>query len=465
MTVEESFNELLTREIRELTDILPEALLGGGPVSTLLFQPTSRGGRLVYLDEQVSPQDPICLDPSQEFGSRFLDPHYMAPWIMAKGKVTAKNAADYCERNTPQVRARLAAQDARRYKDIAFDDKTGTTAIGTSYQVHQIIPSPLFQESLEWWKRLPRLGQIYSLANLLEHENLLLICALRVGNRAQHVRLRMILDHPGRLGRTAYEIAQSAARDHDVDDDDYAFLISHLLLCHHWFFPFDPLALKAFAKLGCAPDDVLSTHGWPAAGLGTLSGGDDTELADLLIKDLAFLISACSDSIEPSSDASWDKLHRKLRDNLPMAMALICGQAVYVMAHGSDLKFHAESPAIPRHLCIQPLDLSKLFPQERQSPILPMFLHSQLSTQNKLSSRNSNQALDELNSAAEAYVRTLCPIDGASAKEWNLVQVTRIRGNKIVDKGQRMGKWVTEYARGRCALKVVKDMRDKRTAA
>jgi hypothetical protein len=465
MIPEEGFNELLRNEIQNLTDNLPDPVLGAGPLSVLIFQPNPRGGRLVYLDKQVSDADPICLNPVQHFGKRFLDPDYMAPWNIAKGEVTAENIAFYCERNDAQARSRLALHDALRYQGVVFDKENGTSPIGTSYRVHQIIPAPLFQEpSMEGWKRLPRLGQIYSLNDLLDHENLLLMCALRVGTQVQHMRLKMILDHKEVLEQTAYEIAIAAATSGTVEDDAYTFLIAHLLLCHHWFFPFDPVALKIFAKLGRDPNSILATHGWPDSGLDVRRSDASTDVIELLIKDLAFLIIACAENV-PSTEGSWARLRSKLRENLPTALSLVCGRAVYASLNGTLLTFRENRPETPRHLCIEPIDLSILFNKEAH-PLLPMFSYAQVLRPDSDSRKNkTHAALQDLQSSAEAYVATLSPVEAVGIKDWNILRVTRLRGNKAIDKNQKMGKWVTAYARGRCALKILDHMKGTKSAA
>ena len=127
----------------------------------------------------------------------------------------------------------------RRYRGIIFDKSAHTPPVGTPYRLHHIFPAPVFQEPINWWKRLPRLGQVYSLGNLLEHPNLLLICAIRLGNRALHERLEVLLDHTNLLGERAFDIAKSFGTS-TLTDDDQIFLIAHLLLCHHWFFPLIP---------------------------------------------------------------------------------------------------------------------------------------------------------------------------------------------------------------------------------
>ena len=55
--------------------------------------------------------------------------------------------------------------------------------------------------------------------------------------------------------------------------------------------------------------------------------------------------------------------------------------------------------------------------------------------------------------AAQDYVRALCPVHVTNRKDaWNIAEVTRIRGNKVVDKEIKMGNRLTGYARGRCVL-------------
>lgn len=448
-----SFAPLLTDEIKRLTEVLPRALTGAAPVSPLLFQPTEEGGRLVYLDANVAANDPIWLNPGPVSEKFFFDLAGSAPWSIAEGKIAQGDIEQYCKRNDQPMRSRLALQDRKRHPDITYSDD-GAPKAGTPYRMHHIFPSPLFHRNVDWWKRLPRFGQIYSFGDRLEHPNLLLICAVAIGNRALHIRLKVLLEHNlvftfresghEKTAKTAYSIAALVSAGTQVDDDEFLFLIAHLTLCHHWFFPFDPVALQIFAKLGAVADDVLQRHGWPASGwerhLETKRQVSD--LIGDLAKDLLFLIYACTRWGTPESPkADSDTLLEGLKKKLPDALALICGNVEYVTLSASTLRFQPDPPQDRGYIFIRA-------PEQLQvgggnDPLLPLFSLDQLS--------KSNQA-----STANAYIRTLCPVQlEGQDHAWNTMRVMRVRGDRVVDKDKNMGKWLTGYARARCMLKIL----------
>jgi hypothetical protein len=471
---EDPFDVLLKEEIKRLTDVLPEALRGGAPISILLFQPTQVGeGRLAYIDGDISHENPILLLPRKVSDKALFDPDDKAPWTIANENIKPLNIAEFRERNAPDVRVRLAAQEQKRYKDVPFDENDGTVPVGTRNMVHHVFPVPSLLETMEWWKRLPRLGQIYSLGEKLEHQNLLLILATRAGNRALTTRLKTLLDHESVLKRTAHEIGAAAAKGEDnVDGDNYTCIIAHLLICHHWFYPYDPVALKIFARLKVDVNETLRIHGWPTTSLGTSSASEsdsesDKELIELMVNDLVFLINACARRIE-QSERSSQSIREGIRKNLPAALALVGGVPVYAVVKGSavrgadvrgnEVTYHSRRPSEPTHMCIMPpADLQSLF-DAASLPDLPLFHYGQVSDPDLSKKAKRTDAASSLRAAAESYVFSLCPLPHPTKREaWNEITVIKMRKSKTVEYG-KFGKWVTGYARGRCVLKMLSDI-------
>lgn len=301
---------------------------------------------------------------------------------------------------------------------------------------------------------MPRLGQIYSLGAHLEHPNLLLICAINTGNRALHVRLKLLLDHVNTLGHTPYAIAVSAATGNKVDDDEYVVLLCHLLLCHHWFFPYDPVALKLFAKFGVSADDVLRRHGWPASGLESSRNEDAIQHSvDKLLMDFLFLIYACARWDTPESGKKEPSiLLGELQQLLPQAMALMSGSPVYASVSSSLLTSTSAEHREFEYVCITAPDEMRKCNIE---PELPMFSQTQLL---------QDSTDPKLRGEAEAFLRTLCPFDAPSPfdrSKWKIVRVMRVKGDRVLSRGVKMGKWLTGYARARCLLKML-ERRKKR---
>jgi hypothetical protein len=473
VVTENSFSSLLTDEIKQLTDLLPRSLKGGGaPVSSLLFQPTEGGGRLVYLDENVAAEEPIWMDPGPVSKEFFFDVKDTAPWEIAEPRVTRPLIKHYLQ-NDQSNRLELANHDRKRYPGLKFANE-GIVKID-KYKMHHIFPSPVFHRAVDWWKRLPRLGQIYSYDGYLEHPNLLLICGIEVGNLALHIRSKSLLDHelvftfPHRQKKsriTAYTLAASASINIEkVDDDEFLFLVAHLIIAHHWFFAYDPVALKLFAKLGVA-DKVLTSHGWPASGIEKhhviTTQEELPELITKLAQDLVFLIYSCARWENPDNPrAEPQDLLEALNKKIPVALALLCGTVEYAtISTLNTLNFHSVPGADRSNLfmCIHP-------PKGLKAPgvELPLFSLDQLSSGSHPQT-TTFQLSDQMLSVADAYIKTLCPVqpvyqtrrnNGRDLKkwEWHVMQVRRMRGDRALEK-ESMGKWLTGYVRARCLMKL-----------
>jgi hypothetical protein len=376
-----------------------------------------------------------------------------SPWMFADATIRQPTIDQYL-RHDVSMRKKLASHDKSRYPDIAFSDE-GVPNVGTRYRMHHIFPSPLFHHNVDWWRRLPRLGQIYTLGECLKDPTLLLICAIAIGNRALHFRLKVLLEHDlgftfqdsgsEKSDKTAYSIATSIAGGDEVDEDEFLFLIAHLLVAHHWFYPYDAAALKAFNKLGAAADDVLQRHGWPVSGLKEYlqTKHELLELVDDLARDLLFLIYACSRWGAPESQkADSDSLFEKLKKKIPDVLAVMCGEVQYVTLSVGTLKFHSVPPNGQSYICVR--TPTQLQGSGWNDPMLPLFSIGQVP-----------ETTEEL-STANAYIQGLCPAKfERHDNRWNALRVTRVRGDRVVDKNKRMGKWFTGYARARCMLKIV----------
>jgi hypothetical protein len=446
MAHEHKFKALLADEVRRLVDVLPFALVGGATVSALLFQPTEGGGRLVYLDKSTEPDDPISIDPSQVSEKFIFAAEDDAPWVTSEAHVEQATLDEYFKNNRSEMRQRLAKQDRRRYPGVQFNED-GAAVAGTPYMMHHVFPSPLYHQPKAWWKRLPRLGQIYSLGKSLEHRNVLLICGISVGNRALEIRLKLLLQHENKIRRTALEIARSAASEGQVDKDEYHFLVAHLLMAHHWFYPYDPTALRIFTKLGCNPDGILKSHGWPASGLKDLAARAPLDnLIEQVAQDFSFLIYACTRWNSPEENTRRKdpaELVRELKAALRTTLALVCGKPRYLKVSGTRFEYQDE-----------PTDqMAMEAPKELRSggdgsPALPMLSRKQLVSKGP-----------ELLRIAEAYIGTLCPTGPSdSLVKWNSVKVGHVRGERASGSPRiSMGKWLTGYARARSVMKVVED--------
>lgn len=441
---EQNFDSLLADEIRRLVEVLPPPLSGGAPLSALLFQPTVDGGRLVYLDKNVEPDDPIYIDPGQVSEKFFFNVNDESPWMTAEAAIESSALDEYCQKNDAEMRLRLAKQDAVRYPSTSFD-QNGVVSTGTRYTMHYIVPPPVYHHIIEWWKRLPRLGQIYSLGNELEHENLLLICGMSVGIRALGIRLNLLLHHESTVRRTAFQIAGAAASDRTVDTDEFHYLLANMLMAHHWFYPYDPLALKIFARLRSDPDTVLNMHGWPSSGLKNLDTKSSLNvLIDQLAQDLLFLIYACTIWNAPSDYQRKDsaELYAQIKVALRTVLAVICGTPRYAKLSAMRLKYQ-DYPA--DYMCIEcPKELRG---DKSDDPELPLFARGQLLTRD-----------DHVGQIAEAYLQTLSPIGKVDLLgQWNNFKVSRVQGERAWTQRKEMGKWLTRYARARCVMKVMEE--------
>jgi hypothetical protein len=443
-STEHNFESLRTGEIRRLVDVLPPPLSGGAPVSALLFQPTEAGGRLVYLDrdKNAGPENPIHLDPGQVSEKFFFKVDDKNPWSTEDAFAEQAVLDEYCNRNVAEMRLRLAKQDKLRYQLIQYD-KDGIVPVGTRYRMHYIVPPPVYHQSIRWWNRLPRLGQIYSLGDQLEHDNLLLICGMSIGIRALAIRLNLLLDHENKVRQTAFQIAGSLASARQVEPDEFHYLLANMLMAHHWFYPYDPLALKIFALLGSDPDRVLNMHGWPSSGLRNFETNSPLDtLLDQLAQDLLFLIYACTIWSAPGDSQRKDsaELYKEVKMGLRTVLALICGTPRYAKVSPMNLKYLDYSA---EYICIQPP--VALQADKSNSPELPLFSREQLLTKDQ-----------NVSQIAQAYLQTLCPSGNQFlVGKWNNFKVCRVQGERPWTERKTLGKWLTLYARARCVMKLM----------
>ena len=221
-------------------------------------------------------------------------------------------------------------------------------------------------------------------------------------------------------------------------------------------FSFDPVALKCFQKLGVDANDVLQMHGYPRSGLGNIeSKSGIPDLLEMLTKDLVFLISARGRWREPTGEDSSVKLQYEVSAQLPLAMALLCGKTAYASLRGNAVTCRQEYLENSDYVCIEAPSALNILVRERQ-PILPVFSYAQIIPSDAL---ERPKEYENLRSESEALIRTLCPVQVPGKKDaWNVVEVMIMKGNKIFDRDQKMGKWVTGYVRARCRLKAVDDL-------
>lgn len=441
-----NFDSLLADEIGRLVDVLPPPLIGGAPVSALLFQPTETGGRLVYLDSLVESDNPIHIDPGQVSEKFFFNVDDKSPWIPAEESVEQRSLDEYCTKNENEIRQRLAKQDALRYSSTKFE-QNGVVPPGTRYKMHYLVPPPVYHHVIGWWKRLPRLGQIYTLGDELGHQNLLLICGMSVGIRALGIRLKLLLDCKNAVREPAFKIAATIASDRPVDPDDFQYLLAKLVLAHHWFYPYDPVALKLFKRLGCdPPDEVLQRHGWPATGWSDFdTAAPVNDLISLLAQDLSFLIYACTIWTAPGEKGRKDsaELYNELQMALRTTFAMICGTPRHAKVSGKDLKY-LDYPA--DYMCIEPP--KELVEDKISSPELPLLSRGQLVGRDHKWSQ-----------IAEAYILSLSPIGPFPLRKWHKLGVSRVKGMRAWLHRDEMGKWLTGYARARCLMKLTAEER------
>lgn len=441
---EHKFESLLTDEIQRLLEVLPPPLSGGAPVSALLFQPTKSGGRLVYLDRDVRRDNLISIDPGQVSVKFFFDVDDKSPWSAAEASVEQPTLVEYCEKNESDIRQRLAKQDGLRYSSIQFD-RNGVVSAGTRYSMHYLVPPPVYHHNIGWWKRLPRLGQIYSLGDQLEHKNLLLICGMSVGIRALGIRLKLLLDCENAVRRTAFEIATAVASNRSVNPDDFQYLLAKLVAAHHWFYPYDPVALKIFRRLGSDPDTVLNLHGWPATGWNNFD--TNTPLGDLisqLAQDLSFLIYACTIWTAPGENERKPstELYDELKAALRTTIALICGTPRHARVSGrTDVKYQ-DYPA--EYMCIEPA--KEILQDKNTVPELPLLSRGQLVDKDHKWSK-----------IADAYLLSLSPVGPAPIEKWNKIRTSSVRGERAWLQRKEMGKWLTGYTRARCLMKLMEE--------
>jgi hypothetical protein len=440
---EHSFGSLLRDEIRLLLQVLPPALSGGAPVSALLFQPTAEGGRLVYLDTNVRPDDPIHIDPGQVSENFFFDLGDKSPWVAAEEVIQQTTLDEYLDKNPSVMRLKLANQDALRYSSIQFD-QNGVVSAGTRMWMHYLVPPPVYHHTIGWWKRLPRLGQVYSLGEQLEHKNLLLICGMSVGIRVLAIRLKLLLHHhESATRRTPFQIADSVASDRRLDADEFQYLLVNMLMAHHWFYAYDPVALKIFARLGSDPNLVLKMHGWPASGLSKFdTNAPLNALIDQLAQDLSFLIYACTTWSAPGENKrkSSADLYDQLKVALRTTLAVTCGTPRYATASRINFKYQ-DHPA--DYMCIE--SPKELQDDDSSVPELPLLSRGQLLSK-----------VQELEEVAEAYLLSASPIGKPEPlAKWNNIKVCCVQGERAYLQQKEMGKWLTGYTRARCVMKLM----------
>jgi len=347
----QSWDDFWDHEARELCNILPPALVGGAPVSVLLFQP-SQAERLVYLNRRDEKPDPIPLPFGPNAKRLFFDLDPQANWHSKTLNVEPAAIEDFLAAPL-DVRERFyAAETNSRYTKDRFDSVGLHLKLQESYRIQATFPSPLYHHRGSWWKRLPRLGICYTVAeelgkaddSLSAHgpetsDRLLLICGISAGNRILGKRLRLIFGNTFQWPRNAEPFsAENVAKllctknRHNSDQyerDQQLYLIAKLTIAHHILFPQNAAALRVVKLLGVDHNDAfLVPNGWQAVNVPDRVG-DNLELwFGHLVNDLMFLIHALVRWEHPEDiqqRLSENILEENIRQLALDVLTLLCG--------------------------------------------------------------------------------------------------------------------------------------------
>jgi hypothetical protein len=326
-------------EVTTLTKRLDSLYPGDMPITIQLFQPID-GGRLVDVGPRPRGSDDALIfqrNDAGKTGDIFMDeqaPHRFIPRserIGAIGKGTFSKAIMDLEKT--------------RYPNI------GTWTVGgppPDAMIHQLplahLPLDLHKRPSNGQYRFANLGAVYTISRQEETEDdetrrkMLILYALRAGQIAQRIRYRTICGENNRLTHATEdsirvshnfpvvnwndwtdEECEKARIDTDWKkniDGGICLLAGKLILHHHWWFPYDPVAYHVSCLLSgsessakniyyqhlCVPPDFVYCTGADMS-------RTPEEMIATLCEDIVYVVESFRGSRAPLSDEQKQRLY------------------------------------------------------------------------------------------------------------------------------------------------------------
>jgi hypothetical protein len=447
-------------EAVELCNTLPRALVGGVPVSVLVFQPGDPG-RFVYLNVRGEAPDPIFLPLGPNSTGLFYDPDPESSWRSRSLRVDPDSVKEFLDAPI-QERKKFYSVEILKYGKDRYDENVFHLKFGQPYRIKLACPSPLYHQRGNWWRRLPKLGICYTVANklasaddtLTDHsqetgDRLLMICSIAAGNRMLGKRLRLLFNNSFQwpTGRTsepfsAENVANQLCTKHQHKGNQHAwdqqlYLIAKLTIAHHLFFPADPAALQLVELLGLdANQELLIPHGWEVENRIVKNGRSFEVCFQNLVTDLMFLIHALVRWEHPDDvqqRLQEEAVEERVKHLTLSVLSLICGRIDEQNSYE-----HIENQRLRKYLSVQPptklMSLGKV--------TVPGLRDGTIST-----------LLKDTKKWHKFHFHSLCPIAGESnLKDLNAVQPREIEfsGSAVrVSANTVHAPWAVAYLRAR----------------
>lgn len=323
---------------KRLSDLYPCDM----PITIQLFQPVE-GGRLVDVGPRPkSCDDSLIYQPNNagRTGDIFMDkqaPHRFIPKSEKIGEIA-----------TGTFTKAMLDLEQRRYPDIGTWETNGPPS---NAMIHQLplapLPLDLQPRPSTGQYRFANLGAVYTISHKAKGESnnlekMLILYGLRAGEIAQQVRYEAIcresensLNEDGwdagttecrlsvsrHLPTESWDPSECDAKKIDKEwkkniDGGLCLLVGSLLLHHHWWFPYDPVAYQVLCRLkgednlakGVYYQHLSSPPECPYITAETSSRKTE-QLVAILCEDIAYIVQSFRGSGSPTNSAQVNRIH------------------------------------------------------------------------------------------------------------------------------------------------------------
>lgn len=285
-------------------------------------------------------------------------------------------ARDFRERNPPrEVREAQIAVESARYGFNA-DTRDGPP-VGRFIHHLALAPSVHSFEVLET-RRTPVLGTVFTLTSdrderrledIREYSNLV-DYAMFIGRELMDIRATHLLG--GRQGQADFIGVALQKLSRDPTCDQSVQLVIKLLLSHHWFFPYGPVAYSLLRRItgsDAGACELYSQHGWTPPPIPLPVDDSDRLQRQQVIADIVTLVQ----------HLSWYRLGKEFRRSpeeltgavtraVNTALLLMCGVPEDVASLRS---WHGTNARTPSRVLAPSLALSEL--EGREGLLTPTF--------------------------------------------------------------------------------------------
>lgn len=340
-------SDVADQEHADLSKRLKYCYPGNDEVSILLYQPiaVSEGvfGRLV----DVGPRPPDASDGlvfqaansgrTGDFLGQEDAPHKFVPTAQGIGQLDIES---YEELNTLETRAQQVALEKLRYPHLSWSQRsvpplnaiihhTSLAPRPISLHPRRIAPAKLVY-------RYPNLGVVYTIEapncpepNMMSKR--IILYSLEVGDKALEVRFSTL------LGTRRRETAKRLVKGNHYERPRLLHLVGTLILCHHWFYPYDAVAFAAIDELAPSAEQVYKWHGYQAPTKPKLTGRTFSEVFDTLCSDIEQLLLYMSHAHE-GVHRRTSPISEAIREATATMLMLMAGQVMNFSALNNVLK-------------------------------------------------------------------------------------------------------------------------------